>query len=147
MIAFFVRHPTATHLLMLALIILGIKALPELKRETFPEFSPNYISARVVLPGASPQDVEENLCLRMEDAVDSLGSIIETKCDALEGVAQMTLKLDDKADLGRNLVDVQTKISAIKDFPAEIEPPIVEELDFSEPIIDIALSADRKSVV
>lgn len=107
MIAFFVRHPTATHLLMLALIILGIKALPELKRETFPEFSPNYISARVVLPGASPQDVEENLCLRMEDAIDSLGSIVETKCDALEGVAQMTIKLDDNADLGRNLVDVQ----------------------------------------
>ncbi|MFT5790607.1 MAG: HAE1 family hydrophobic/amphiphilic exporter-1 [Shewanella sp.] len=141
MIAFFVRHPTATHLLMLALIILGVKALPELKRETFPEFSPNYISARVVLPGASPQDVEENLCLRMEDAIDSLGSIIETKCDALEGVAQMTLKLDDKADLGRNLVDVQTKIASIKDFPAEIEPPIVEELNFNEPIIDIALSA------
>ncbi|MCL1059138.1 efflux RND transporter permease subunit [Shewanella gelidimarina] len=141
MIAFFVRHPTATHLLMLALIILGIKALPELKRETFPEFSPNYISARVVLPGASPQDVEENLCLRMEDAIDSLGSIVETKCDALEGVAQMTIKLDDNADLGRNLVDVQTKIASIKDFPAEIEPPIVEELNFNEPIIDIALSA------
>ncbi|GIU15382.1 efflux RND transporter permease subunit [Shewanella sp. MBTL60-007] len=141
MIGFFVRHPTATTMLMLAFIVLGIKALPELKRETFPEFSKSYITAQVVLPGASPQDVEENLCLRMEDAVDSLGSIIETKCDALEGVARMTLKLDDKADLSRSLVDVQTKISAIKDFPAEIEPPIVEELDFNERIIDIAVSA------
>ncbi|WOT06462.1 efflux RND transporter permease subunit [Shewanella youngdeokensis] len=141
MIAYFVKHKTATMLLMLTFIILGLKALPQIKRETFPEFSPNYISATVVLPGASPQDVEENLCLRMEDAVDTLGSIVETKCDAQEGVAVMTLKLDDKADLARNLVDVQTKISGIKDFPAEIEPPIVEDLNRNEPIIDIALSA------
>jgi len=140
-IGYFVRHPTATTLLMLAFIILGIKALPELKRETFPEFTKNYISAQVVLPGASPQDVEENLCLRMEDAVSSLGHITETRCDALEGVARMTLKLAANADLSRSLVDVQTKIAAIKDFPAEIEPPIVEQLDFNERIIDIAVSA------
>ncbi|TKB50174.1 efflux RND transporter permease subunit [Ferrimonas aestuarii] len=142
MIAFFSRHPTAANLLMAGLLLVGIQALPQIKRETFPEFDPNYISASIAYPGASPSEVEESLCLRMEDAVDGIGDIIETKCQALEGTASMILKLDDKADLSRNLVDVQTQINAIKDFPADIEPPVVQQFERIEPVIDIAVSAD-----
>ena len=63
MIRFFARHPTAANLLMLGLLIIGITSLPKLKRETFPEFSPPFIMAGVVYPGASPQEVEESLLI------------------------------------------------------------------------------------
>ena len=84
MIAFFTRHPTAANLLMISLIILGLKALPDIKRETFPEFTPLYVVASIVYPGASPQEVEESLCVRMEDAVDGLANIIEKRCKPLK---------------------------------------------------------------
>ncbi len=51
MIRYFSRHPTAANLLMLALLIFGLVSLPQIKRETFPEFSPPYIIASVVYPG------------------------------------------------------------------------------------------------
>ena len=60
MIRYFSRHPTAANLLMLALLLLGLVALPQIKRETFPEFPPAYIIASVIYPGASPQEVEES---------------------------------------------------------------------------------------
>ncbi|MEZ9229680.1 efflux RND transporter permease subunit [Vibrio amylolyticus] len=142
MIRFFSRHPTAANLLMLALLILGISTLSTIKRETFPEFSPPYIMAAVVYPGASPQEVEESICVRMEDAVDGLANIEETRCEAIEGSARLTLKLNSKADIGRMLVDVQTQINSINDFPAEIESPIVQELDWNEPVVDVAISAN-----
>ncbi|RTR36766.1 efflux RND transporter permease subunit [Shewanella canadensis] len=142
MIAYITRHPTLANLLMLSLLFLGLLNLGSIKRETFPEFAPPYVTATVVYPGASPIEVEESLCLRMEDAVDGLGNVEEVKCDAQEGVASMTIKLDGKADIGRSLVDVQTQINAIKNFPAQIEPPIVKELDWAEPVVDIAISAD-----
>jgi multidrug efflux pump subunit AcrB len=141
-IGYFIRHPTLANLLMLALLVLGISSLGSLKRETFPEFALPYISATVVYPGASPVDIEETLCLRMEDAVDGLTDIEETRCDAQEGVATMVLKLDEKADVGRLLLDVQTQINAIKDFPTEIEPPVVKELDFVDAVVDIAIAAN-----
>ncbi|GAL13152.1 cation/multidrug efflux pump [Vibrio astriarenae] len=142
MIRFFAKHPTAANLLMLALLVLGISSLSSIKRETFPEFSPPYILAGVVYPGASPQEVEESICVRMEDAVDGLANIKETRCEAIEGSARLVLKLNEKADIGRMLVDVQTQINSINDFPAEIESPIVQELDWNEPVVDVAITAD-----
>jgi len=141
-IKLFTRHPTVANLLMLTFFVLGLSSIGNIKRETFPEFSPPYIIANVAYPGASPAEVEESLCLRMEDAVDGLSNIEETKCDAQEGFASLTVKMDEKADIGRALVDIQTEINAIKDFPAQIEPPTVKELDWAEPVVDIAISAD-----
>ncbi len=142
MISYFTRHPTLANLLMLTFLVLGITSIGQLKRETFPEFALPYIQATVVYPGASPIEVEESLCLRMEDAVDGLSNIVETKCDAQEGVASMIIELENFEGLARSLVDIQTQISAIKDFPVEIEPPVVKELDWAEPVVDIAIAAD-----
>lgn len=142
MIRYFSRHPTAANLLMLTLLLLGLVSLPQIKRETFPEFSPAYIMATVVYPGASPQEVEENLCMRMEDAVDGLANIRETRCEAVEGSASLILKLTSSDVVPRMLVDVQTQINAINDFPADIEAPMVRELDWNEPVVDVAIKAD-----
>ncbi|GLP97795.1 efflux RND transporter permease subunit [Paraferrimonas sedimenticola] len=142
MLGFVIRHPTVANLLMMGLILLGLTALPNLKRETFPEYSPPYINASVVYPGASPQEVEESLCLRLEDAVDGLNNTVEVRCDAQEGLAKLTIKLTEDADMGRSLLDVQTQINAVKDFPQEIEPPIVKEQDWADNVVDIAVAAD-----
>jgi len=142
MIRFFTLHPTASNLLMLVLLILGMTSLPTIKRETFPEFSPLYIMAGVVYPGASPQEVEESVCIRMEDAVDGLANIEETRCEAVEGSARLIIKLNEKAEISRMLVDVQTQINSINDFPSETEPPVIQELDWNEPVVDIAITAD-----
>lgn len=142
MIRFFARHPTAANLLMMSLLLIGLVSLPTIKRETFPEFDPHYITAGIVYPGASPQEVEESLCMRMEDAVDGLANIEETRCEAIEGSARLILKLNEKADIGRMLVDVQTQINSINDFPTEIESPVVQELDWNEPVVDVAITAN-----
>lgn len=142
MITFFARHPTAANLLMLAMLVLGLSSISSLKRETFPEFSPPYVSVQVLYPGASPQDVEQELCLRIEDAVDGLSSIEELRCESLEGVAQATIKLSSDADMSRMLLDIKTQVEAIDDFPDQVESVVVQELDWKEPVIDVAIRAD-----
>ncbi|WP_394133054.1 efflux RND transporter permease subunit [Shewanella maritima] len=141
MIAYVTKHPTLANLIMLTFLLVGLLNVGSIKRETFPEFAPPYITASVVYPGASPVEVEESICLSMEDAVDGLSNIVEVKCDAQEGIANMSIKLEDDADMGRMLIDVQTQINAVKNFPAQIESPIVKELDWAEPVVDIAIEA------
>ncbi|WP_299493769.1 efflux RND transporter permease subunit [uncultured Shewanella sp.] len=142
MIAYFARHPTIANLLMFTFIFLGIASVTQLKRETFPVFESPNITVTIVYPGASPKEVEESLCLRMEDAVDGLDNIEEVKCDAQEGVGTLTLDLNNGIDVGRMLIDVQTQINAVKDFPTSIEPPVVEESNWTDPVIDLAISAN-----
>ncbi len=75
------EHPA---LLMLGLLIMGLASLSTIKRETFPAYDPPYIMAAIVYPGASPQEVEEELVCRW-NAVDGLANIEETQCEAIEG--------------------------------------------------------------
>ncbi|MGB0867422.1 MAG: efflux RND transporter permease subunit, partial [Granulosicoccaceae bacterium] len=67
MIRWCAQHPTAANLLMIVLMVAGLLALPQLKRETFPEFSSGMVRVSVSWPGASAEDAEEALCLRLED--------------------------------------------------------------------------------
>ncbi len=142
MIRFFAFHPTAANLMMMTFILFGLVSLPQIKRETFPEFSPPFLLASMVYPGASPEQVEQAICLPMEEAVDGLSGIDETRCEALENVGSMVIKLLPTADTSRLLVDVQTQINAIQGLPNDVETPVVREFDWKEPVIDVAISGN-----
>lgn len=142
MIRYFAYHPTAANLMMLTFLLLGLVSLPKIKRETFPEFAPPYLIASVAYPGASPEQVENSLCIPMENALDGLSGVQELRCEALEGIASMRVKLSPSSDISRLLVDVQTQINAIDIFPDDAETPVVRELEWSEPVVDLAISAN-----
>ena len=57
MIEFFARHSTAANLLMALMVIIGLSALPDLQRETFPNFAAEKLEIRLAYPCASPEDV------------------------------------------------------------------------------------------
>lgn len=140
MIAWCARHPTAANLLMLIMITAGLLAAPQLKRETFPSFSTDKIQAKVVWPGASAEDTEEALCGPMEEALDAVGSLLEVRCQALEGVAIATAEMEQGGDLARFLDDVKSEVDGITSFPAEAEEPTVTELARTDAVASIAIT-------
>ena len=142
MIGYFAKHPTAANLLMLLIVVMGITALPKLKRETFPEFSASQVEVQAVYPGASPGDAELALCVPMEDAVDGITDIEEISCEAREGVATMTIKLVEGGDIQRVLSDVKTEVDAINTFPDDVEKPLIREKGRNEHLITLAIAAD-----
>ncbi len=142
MIRYFAYHPTAANLMMLTFLLLGLVSLPKIKRETFPEFAPSYLIASVAYPGASPEQAENSLCIPMENALDGLSGVEELRCEALEGIASIRIKLSATGDISPLLVDVQTQINAIDIFPEDAKTPIVREFEWSEPVVDVAISAD-----
>ncbi len=139
MIRFFATHPTAANLLMLLLIVVGTVTLPTMKRETFPDFTPAEIEIRVPYPGASAADVEDALCRRLEDAVDGINDVEETRCQALEGVAVATVKMSESGDFTRFLDDVKTEVEAIDTFPDLAEQPVIRRLGMTDTVVSIAI--------
>lgn len=142
MITFFAKHPTAANLLMLVILVAGLSSLPNLKRETFPEINNNKVQASVIYPGATTEEVEQALCLPMEDAVDGLNDIEKMSCEAREGIASLTIEVVENGNISQVLTDVKTEIDAVDSFPELAEKPTVRELGRDQHLISLAISAD-----
>jgi multidrug efflux pump subunit AcrB len=140
MIRFFAAHPTAANLLMILLIVLGIASLPGMKRETFPDFTPQEIEIRVPYPGASSEDVESAVCRRIEDAADGVADVSELRCQALESLAIGVAKMSESGEFSGFLNDIKTEVEAIDDLPDLVEPPVLRQLGMIDNVVSIAVS-------
>ncbi|MCB9754496.1 MAG: efflux RND transporter permease subunit [Myxococcales bacterium] len=140
MIAFFARHPTAANLLMVLFVLLGALGLLDLRRETFPEFTADRVTVTVAYPGASAQTIDETIVQRVEDAVDGIEYLEKLTSAAQEGVATITLEMEDGADLTEFKADVSSAVDAITDLPADAEDPIVAESSRSTLVASIAVT-------
>lgn len=143
MVSFFARHPTAANLLLLLLCVLGLSALPGLQRETFPDFEAAMVQVQVIYPGASPEDVEEAICQRIEDAMDGISDVEEVSCEAREGVASARVEMSDGGDFGRFMDDVKSEVEAIDNFPQEAEIPLIQELNRTDRVVSVAITGPQ----
>jgi HAE1 family hydrophobic/amphiphilic exporter-1 len=142
MIRFFSAHPTAANLLMMVLLAIGLMTLPQIKRETFPEIKAYSVQVQVPYPGATPLDVEQGICLTLEDALDGISFVEEKVCQARQNVGIMTVKMFEQGNFIKFLDDVNSAIDGISDFPNEAEPAVVSEVGRVQNVISIALTAD-----
>ncbi|MHC4953610.1 MAG: efflux RND transporter permease subunit [Planctomycetota bacterium] len=145
MIRFFAGHPTAANLLMILLLIMGLLALPTIRRATFPDFTDLRVEVRVVYPGATAEDVEEAICRRIESAVESVEQIDEVVSQARENVGIVTIELKEGGDLTLFLSDIKTEVEAIDDFPDEAEAPVIKAVERTDMVVSVAVAGDMSA--
>lgn len=144
MIRYFVNHPTAANLLMVAIAVLGLAAAPNLQRDSFPELATTEVEVRIAYPGATPEDVEDAVCQRVEDALDVVSGLRELRCDARENVAIATAEMREGEDIDAFFNDVKSQVEAITGFPERVERPSVTKLERTRHVASIALTADMR---
>ena len=143
MIGWFAKNHVAANLLMIGIIGLGVYSLVgEIKKESFPEFIRNQIQIQVPFPGATPEEVEQGVILRVEEAVKSIEGVSEYRSFAGEGGGTVTIDLGTRADVSEKMDEVKLAVDGISTFPAEIERPIISEARFRNPVIDVQLAGD-----
>ncbi len=143
MIRLFASHPTISNILMMAIIALGMNALPDINRESFPLLKPSKVQVTIAYPGATPSDVEEGICQPLEDATDGISFLEEQVCDARNNVAIFTLEMQESGDIREFTDDIKTEVDAIQNFPTSIEKPIIRQLGRTNPVASIAITSDR----
>jgi len=142
MIRWFTEHPTAANLLLVLIFAAGLMAAPTLKRETFPDFRPVEAEISMVYRGASAEDVEDALCRRIWDAVESVENLDELVCTAQGGIARATATMAAGGDSGRFVNDLRTEVTAVDDFPDQADPVIVRELHRTDNVTSVAVAGD-----
>ena len=135
-----VENRVTVHLLTLFLLVAGMAAWFGLTREIFPEFTRNRVLVTTIYPGASPEDVEELISVKVEDAIDAVDGVETIESTSQEGVSWVSAYLRRGTSVDRALQDIDRAVAAIEELPAEAEEPVVTEVKTQFPVITLSLS-------
>ncbi|MDX1645553.1 MAG: efflux RND transporter permease subunit [Longimicrobiales bacterium] len=141
-VAFMAKHKVAANLLMVVILAAGLVSLGVLVQEVFPEFSLDTITVSVPYPGATPEEVEESIILKIEEQIQAIEGVDEITSTAAEGVGTVALQLEIGAEVQEVLDDVKAEIDQINTFPTDAERPDVRELTNRQSVIKLAIYGD-----
>lgn len=142
MIAWWARNTVAANLLMAGILFLGISSFFAMEREVWPTFRVNWVEVTVVWPGAAPQEVEEQIVIRIEESLADLDNVLRLRSSAREGFAQVYIEANTKTDIGQFLSDVKLRVDSINSFPRDIEQPKVREVMTRNEMIRLAVHGE-----
>ncbi len=142
LIAWWARNSVAANLLMFACIIAGILSFLRLEREVFPSADFNGATVSVAWPGASPLEIEEQIILRIEEAIADIDGVKHIDSTAREGSAILNVEGIDTIDATRFLNDIKNRIDGISTLPQDAFPPVVSQWRNNNGAVYMALYGD-----
>jgi multidrug efflux pump subunit AcrB len=146
--SFGVTKPVPVNLLMAAAIIGGVVAALNLTREFFPEITPEAAQVTLPYPGATPQEIEEGMAMKVEDALSELDEVDRMTTTLAEGGGGMIVEFRSGVDVRKAIDDVERAIDTLQDLPEEAEEIEIAEFEPKLPVIMITLygAADEETL-
>lgn len=147
-IAWFARNPVAANLLMLVIIAVGAGSAFSIQRAMFPAFEFDLIFVTVTYPGAAPEEVEQGVVMKVEEAINDLDGIKRVESDSFESMGRLMIEPEDGVPVNKLFNDIQNRIDGIATFPEEAEEPVIQlpELLFPALTIQISGPLDERSM-
>ncbi|MBI1367550.1 MAG: AcrB/AcrD/AcrF family protein [Planctomycetes bacterium] len=127
-LSWFARNSVAANLLMLMVLTGGVISMVRMRMEVFPEIDQQKIIVTVPYLGASPAEVEEGVCVRVEEALAGIDGVKRLRSTAMEGSGAVIVELEDYASMRKVLTDVEAAVDRISTFPKETEKPVISEV-------------------
>jgi len=141
-IAWFAKNHVAANLLMLMFLVMGAISLMNIKQEVFPEVDLDMVTITVPYPGATPDEVEEAICTRIEESIVSVDGIKTITSRASEGVGTVIVELETGTDVQRAADDIQAEVDLIDTFPENAEDPRVSQPNNRRQVINLVIYGD-----
>jgi len=141
-LAAFARNTVFANIVLVMIFVSGWFATKSMIRETFPEFSLDMIIVSVPYPGADPEEVEEGISRKIEEAIEGVEGIKLYTTESRENQGTANIEIKEDYDVNAVLDDVRTKINAISTFPVDAEKPVIYELTLKDPVIMLYLSGN-----
>ncbi|MDJ0848411.1 MAG: efflux RND transporter permease subunit [Myxococcota bacterium] len=147
LIDWFASNRVAANLLMLLVVLAGLLCLPTLRQESFPNVPLDVVSIAVRYPGAAPDEVEESVCVPIEETISGVEGVKRVRSRAREGLGNVTAELTRGADRRRVVEDIKTRVGALDTLPIDSRPPVIEELFDNNVLLAVAVYGDVEEQV
>ena len=142
LIAYFANNSVAANLMMLFIIVMGFLSYKTIQRQMFPNIEINYINVNANYPGASPQEIEESILIKIEESLKDITEIKKGVYRAFRNGGSASLEIHTNAELTDVLDKVKLRVDGIATFPAGMEPVTISQIEFRQDVIGMTLVAD-----
>ncbi len=134
-------------MVILALLVLGFSGFRRLAVELFPDVEFPIVVVSATYPGASPETMESEVIIKVEDAVNPIDGVRHIESTCLEGYAYSVIWFELNKDVDIVAQDVRERLATIKtDLPDDMEDLVVQKYDPSaQPVMSLAISGDRST--
>ena len=148
LVAWWARNGIAANLLMVIAFIGGTFGFLSLEKEAFPAADFNGASVSIAWPGASPQDVEDQIVVRLEEVVVDIDGLKRLTGTAREGVGYINLETDLDVDVDEFVDEVKRRVDTISNLPQSSFPPQVTRWRANNQYMGLALhgNVDRRTL-
>ena len=141
-----IANSSALNLCMVAVLVVGWYCMGAMRRESFPEFDLDRILVTVPYPGAAPQEVEEGVGQKIEEAVRTIEGVKKVTTVAQEGACNVVLELiPGGRSPDRVLDEVRSEVDRIPSFPLEAEQHQISLVTNRRPSIRVGIIGPQQA--
>lgn len=145
-IEYFIRYHVAVNVIILAFLVFGVVGALSLKSSFFPLTESKNIQILITYPGASPQEIEEGIVLKIEDNLKGLQGVDRVTSTSRENTGSINVEIEKGQDIDFMLLEVKNAVDRVPSFPTGMEPLIVSKLDAVRQTISFAISGEQISL-
>ncbi|MCT7940234.1 efflux RND transporter permease subunit [Shewanella holmiensis] len=142
LIAWFARNSVAANLLMIIILLGGLLTANSIRKQFFPAVEINWIEFSAVYSGTAPQEVEEGITVKIEQALERVQGLKRIITYSNRNMANGYFQIEDEYDPQVVLEEVKSEIDSISTFPAGMEPPKVERIKIRQEVMYLSLYGD-----
>ncbi len=141
-IAWFARNSVAANLLMIFILVGGLLTANTINKQMFPQIQINWLEFRAIYPGAAPQEVEEGITIKIEEALETVQGLERVITYSNRNSSSGYFRVDDDYDPQIVLEEVKSQIDSISSFPDGMERPTVERIKIRQEVMWMSLYGD-----
>ena len=120
----------------------GLVSLTGLDREAWPTVPFYHVEVSMAYPGATPEEVEESIVVKIEDQVSGLDDVKAVKSVAGPGIASIRVQMNSGTDMDQALNDIESAVNRIQSFPVGAERPQFREMTNRQSMMRLIVYGD-----
>jgi len=141
-IEWFARNAVAANLLMIILLAGGLYSVFTIKKESQPPIDTNFITVSMPFLGASPEDVEEGILIKIEESIQDIEGIQEIISTGRRGSGTVQIEVSSGYDVPEVMNEIKSRVDAISTFPDNTEKPIISRTRFQQQVNLVSVYGD-----
>jgi len=142
---FVTSRPVAITMFMVAIAVFGAVSLGKLPLDLLPEISYPTLTVRTVYPGAAPEDVEDRVSERVQEALSTLPDLVRSTSISRAETSDVVLEFDWGTSMTFAVQDVRDKLDGVF-LPRGAERPLILRYDPNlDPVLRIGLTSAKPS--
>jgi len=142
LIAWFARNSVAANLLMIFILLGGLLTADSIRKQMFPQVKINWIQFGASYPGAAPQEVEEGITIKIEEALETVQGLDRVITYSGRNYSTGYFQVNEEYDPQVVLEEIKSQVDSIPSFPDGMERPTVERIKFRQEVMYISLFGD-----